>query len=135
MAKLIALLSSGKGSWAIINALLKSSNWDHVYLVCNDYSYEKFEVKDPQKVTKLKFDEKKLVDSMNKLSEFFKKNIEGIDVAVNINSGSGMEHMSLVSAILRAGFGIRFVYVDNDELKEFEIVEGHIIDEDEAYGI
>lgn len=136
MAKLIALLSSGKGSWAVVNALLKASDWEHVYLVCNEYSHKNFEVKNPQKVTKLVYDEKKPVESMQKLSEFFKKNVQGIDVALNISSGTGIEHMALVSAVLRAGFGVVFVYTEFDELKTFEIVESQLFtDEDDNYGI
>lgn len=123
MAKLIALLSSGKGSWAQVNSLLSAESWDHAYLICNDYGYEKFEVKDPQKITKLKFDEKKLFDSMNKISGFLKKNVNDIDVALNLSSGSGMEHMLLMSAVLKAGLGIQFVYAEQDELKTIEILE------------
>ena len=131
MAKLIALLSSGKGTWGPVNSLIKVGNWDKVYLLCNEFAYSNFDV-DPQKVLKLKFDEKNLIESMNKLATFFKKDINDIDVALNLNSGTGMEHMAVVSAVLKAGLGVRFVYADYEELKEFEILDLPYVEEDES---
>lgn len=130
MAKLIALLSSGKGTWGPVNSLMKVEKWDHIYLICNEFAYNNFDVK-PEQVTKLKFDEKKLDNSMEKISDFLKKSVKDIDVAVNLNSGTGMEHMALVSTILKSGLGIRFVYADYDELKEFEILGKYEVEEDE----
>lgn len=132
MATLIALLSSGKGTWGQVNSLFKANKWDKVYLLCNDFAYDNFEIKDPQKITKLKFDETKINSTFDKLANFFKKEVKDIDVAVNLSSGSGMEHMAVVSAVLKAGLGIRFVYTIHDEIKEFEIMpSGHMEEEDD----
>lgn len=133
MATLIALLSSGKGSWAQVNSLIKAHDWEKVYLLCNDFSFEKYEA-DPAKSVKVRFDERKLEESVKKLSEFFKKEIKDMEVGVNLSSGTGMEHMAVVSSVLRAGLGIRFVYADNNELKEFNIFDMKFEEEeDELY--
>ena len=92
MTTLIALISSGKGTWLEVKNLINSSKWDKVYLIANDFSYKNFEI-DQNIALKLKFDEKNLNESFNKLSTFFKNSIKDFEVALNLSSGSGMEHM------------------------------------------
>lgn len=131
MTSLIALLSSGKGTWGQVNSLMKLGNWEKVYLICNDFAFENFDA-DKNKCVKLKFDEKNPNESFRKLSDFFKKEIKDFEVALNISSGTGIEHMAALSAVLKSGLGIRFVYPDRDEIKEFEILdESFKIEEDE----
>lgn len=131
MSTLIALLSSGKGTWAQVNALIKYTKWEKIYLICNDFAYETFEI-DPSIATKLKFDEKHPNDAFPKLAKFFKKEIKDFEVALNLSSGTGQEHMMVTSAVLKAGLGLRFVYCEHSELKEFEILEGvYTRDEDD----
>ena len=43
MVSLIASLSSGKGSWAHVSALISNGTWDKVYLVCSEFAYENYE--------------------------------------------------------------------------------------------
>ncbi len=124
MVSLIALLSSGKGTWGQVNSLMACEKWDKVYLICNDYAYENFTA-DPNNVVKLKFDEKKPEDAFSKLSVFFKKEIKDFEVALNLISGTGLEHMMVLSAVLKAGLGVRLVYSQNKELCEFKIMEGN----------
>ena len=122
MATLIAMVSSGKGTWKQVSDLIDSYKWDKVYLIASDFAYENFKI-DPNKALKLKFDENNLNDSFNKISNFFKGSIKDFEVAINLYSGTGMEHMALVSAVLRSGLGIRFVYLENKELKEFKLLD------------
>jgi len=129
MVTLIALISSGKGTWGQVLSVINSYKWDNIYLICNNFSYDNFKI-DPNLAIKLKFDEKNLIKSFNKISDFFKKNIKDFEVAINLYSGNGMEHMILVSSILKSGLGIRFVYCENKELKEFKLLE---LDEIEEY--
>ena len=118
---LVALISSGKGTWNQVSQLIKANNWNHVYLVCNDFGYSNFNV-DLNKVTKLRFDESNLEESFNKLAKFFKSNIDEFEIALNLYSGSGIEHMALLSAVLKSGLGVRFIYFDNG-IKEFSILD------------
>ena len=130
MVTLVALLSSGKGTWGQVNSLIKLAKWDKIYLICNEFAYENFELKDAN-VTKLKFDEKKPTESFVEFSRYFKKEIKDFEVALNITSGVGLEHMTIISAILKAGLGIRFVYADFDELKEFEILDEKFVPQED----
>lgn len=106
----------------MVNSLMNCAKWDKIYLLCNEFSYDNFESK-KENCIKLKFDEKKIEDSLKKLSDFFKNEVKDFEVALNLTSGSGMEHMMVTSSILKAGLGVRFVYCDNNELKEFELLE------------
>lgn len=133
MTSLIAILSSGKGTWGQVNSLMKLEKWDKIYLICNDFAFENFDV-DKNKCVKLRFDEKNPNESFNKLAKFFKKEVNDLEVALNISSGTGIEHMAVLSAVLKSGLGIRFVYADRDEIKEFEILEGNYdIEEDNSF--
>ncbi len=130
MVALIAMVSSGKGTWGQISALLSNQKWDKVYLLCNDFSYEKFEIS-PDKALKLKFDENLPEQSFKKLAEFFKKEIKDFEVALNLSSGTGMEHMIVLSSVLKAGLGVRFVYAKEKEIKEFEILDEVFVPQEE----
>ena len=36
MVTLVALLSSGKGTWGQVNSLIKLAKWDKIYLICKN---------------------------------------------------------------------------------------------------
>jgi len=129
MTHLIALLSSGKGTWGQVNSLIKLGQWEKIHLICNDFAYETFDPK-TQKANKIKFDEKKPTEEFKKLSEYFKKEVNDFEVAMNITSGTGIEHMTIISAALKAGLGIRFIYADFNEIKEFELLNEKYIPEE-----
>jgi hypothetical protein len=122
MTSLIVMLSSGKGTWGYVNSLLKLEKWDRIYLVCNNFSYENFDVQS-QRIIKLKIDEKNIEKSVRILSSFLKKDVKDFEVAINLTSGSGDEHMILMGAVLRSGLGMRFVYSENNEAKEIELLD------------
>jgi len=122
MATLVAILSSGKGTWARVSNLIKAAKWDNVYLLCNEFAYSNFDIH-PSKALKLKFDEKNVDKSLRVLSDFFKKQVKDFEVAVNLSSGTGEEHMLILSAVLKSGLGVRFVRVVGNEVKEYELLD------------
>jgi len=104
--ELLALLSSGKGTWAQVSGLMKYGEWDKIILLGDDFSkqfthekpFEFIEVDLSQRITELRDD-------------FIKKlqgKINGTEVALSIASGDGKEHMALVSALLNLPVGVRF---------------------------
>lgn len=134
MTTLVALISSGKGTWAQVLSLISAQKWDKVYLICSEFAHENFQM-DPLKATKLKIDETKPEQSYKQLAEFFKKEVKDFEVALNLFSGSGMEHMIVLDAILKAGLGIRMVYIDaQKQVKEFELLEQKFsMEEDDGF--
>lgn len=132
MTSLVAILSSGKGTWGQVSSLIKAKKWDKVYLVCNDFSYKNFDI-EPNVALKLLIDEKNPKKSMDKLSVFLKKDIKDFEVALNIVSGSGFEHMILIGSVLKAGLGMRFVYAQDSEVQELEIFDQKFISEEDEF--
>ena len=122
MTSLIVLISSGKGTWTGGISLINSQNWEKVYVICNSFSYDKFNLKLPN-IIKLKFDERNLTKTISNLAKFFKSEIKDFEVALNITSGTGLEHMAILTSILRSGLGVRFVYSSKGKCEEFKILE------------
>jgi hypothetical protein len=122
MTSLIAVLSSGKGTWGHVNSLMKLGEWDRVYLVCSEFAYDNFDV-DKNKVVKLKIDEKNTQKSVRVLANFFKKEIKDFEVGLNLVSGTGVEHMIVLAAVLRAGLGVRLLLPKNNEIEELKLLD------------
>ena len=116
MTELIACLSSGKGSWNYILELIKEESWDNIFLITNEFGKENFKADNVQFII---VDFKKPVFELIKdIKEQLKGKIKGIEVAVNLVSGTGKEHMAIMSALLKLGLAIRFVAVTQSGVKE-----------------
>ena len=107
MTKLVALLSSGKGSWTHVQQLIASEPWEHIYLITNDFGKENFSPNPNTSLLVINTQQSPIAlrDSM---IQALRGKLDG-DVAVNFISGNGDEHMALLSALLRLGSGIRLV--------------------------
>src|SRR3989338_4444303 len=107
MTELIACLSTGKGTWGHVARLMQDQEWDKIFLITNDYGKENFNANDKTELinVNMNFGLKELRDDIiNKLG----KKVKGTEVAVNFISGTGKEHMALMSALLKLGVGMRF---------------------------
>jgi len=116
MTDLVACLSTGKGSWVEVAKLINNEKWDNVYLVTNDFGKEKFSA--DKEVKFVLVDVNKGMEVMkNTVIESLKEKISG-DVAVNFVSGSGKEHMAILSALMNMGVGMRLVAAADSDVKE-----------------
>ncbi|MBI4448075.1 hypothetical protein HY643_03785 [Candidatus Woesearchaeota archaeon] len=117
MTDLVACLSSGKGSWIQVSTLQKITDWRKIFLITNDFGREKF-----SKTDNAEFIVLDLMKSAEELKADLVKSLEGkidgTEVALNIVSGTGKEHMALISALLSLGFGVRFVIAVKGQLVE-----------------
>ncbi len=104
--ELVALLSSGKGSWGQVSGLMKHGEWDNIIVLGDEFgtgfTHEK----------KFEFIKIDLQAKIKELKEEFQKKlkgkINGTEVALSIASGDGKEHMALISALINLPVGIRF---------------------------
>ena len=48
--ELVALLSSGKGTWAQVSGLIKQGNWEKIVLLGDDFSSQ-FRIEDKAEIT------------------------------------------------------------------------------------
>jgi len=106
MSTLVASLSTGKGTWAHVSKLIQDENWEKIFLVTNMFGKENF--------SNTKNAEMIIIDDNKEMEELK----ELIYNSLNFVSGSGKEHMSTISAVLKLGVGIRFVVSSKDGVKE-----------------
>jgi hypothetical protein len=104
--ELVALLSTGKGTWGQVSGLMKFGEWDNILVLgdefgtgfTHDKKFEFIKVNLNSKIKELK----------EEFSKKLKGKIKGTEVALSIASGDGKEHMALISALINLPVGIRF---------------------------
>lgn len=105
--ELVALLSSGKGSWGQVAGLMKKGEWEKIIVLGAPFAKE-FNVQG------IPFDfieydpEKSLIPLKKEFEKKLKGRLDGLEVALSIASGNGKEHMALQSALLSVPVGVRF---------------------------
>lgn len=117
MTELVAILSTGKGTWGHVNRLIEDEKWEKVYLLTNEYGKENFQAKENTELILISM-AKGTTELRDEMYEALSKKIKGSEVAVNFVSGSGKEHMALMAALLKLGIGIRFIALTKDGVKE-----------------
>lgn len=104
--ELVALLSSGKGTWGQVSGLMKHGEWDKIIILGSDFAKD---FKHEKEFEFIKIDtNKKIKELRDELSEKLKGKFQGMEVALSIASGDGKEHMALVSALINLPVGVRF---------------------------
>lgn len=105
--ELVAFLGTDKENWGQITALINRMEWERIILVRNKSSEDFVPSKKADIISVSS--EKPLLelkqDIMNKLDG----KLGELEAAVSLASGSGKEHMALVSALLSMPVGIRLV--------------------------
>ena len=105
--ELIALLSTGKGTWGQVAGLCKRGEWEKIIILGPDYAND-------FKLENIPFDfiefdpNKNLLQLKKEFMTKLKGKIRGVEVALSIASGNGKEHMALQSALLSLPVGVRF---------------------------
>jgi len=106
--ELVALLSTGKGTWSQVAGLINQGDWENILVLGSDFA-KKFS-SPSKKFEFIKVDlDKKLADLKEEFSKKLNGKIKGTEVALTIASGDGKEHMALISSLLNLPVGIRFV--------------------------
>ena len=117
MTELIACLSSGKGTWGHVSRIIQDLEWEKIILITNQFGKDNF--KNEKNADLILIDENMpLTELIALLEKELKNKIKGLEVAVNLISGSGKEHMALLGALIKIGVGIRFVALTADGVKE-----------------
>ena len=117
MTDLVACLSSGEKSWAHIARLIDRHDWKKIFLITNDFGKNTF--KSGKEVEFMIVDPQKPVfDLIEDIKNGLKGKLTDLEVALNLVSGSGKEHMAILSALLKLGVGIRLMAVTKDGVKE-----------------
>ena len=114
--ELVALLSSGKGTWAQVSGLMNYGEWDKVIVLGDDFSKQ---FQHQKKFEFINIDlSKRIKELKEEFQEKLKGKINGTEVALSIASGDGKEHMALISALIQIPVGIKFVVSTQEGIVE-----------------
>ena len=117
MTDLVACLSSGEKSWAHVSRLIKEEDWSNIFLITNKFGKANFKCEKKANFVVVNFQM-----PVNELIEETKKGLKGkitdLEVALNLVSGNGKEHMAILSALLKLGVGVRLMAVTKDGVME-----------------
>ena len=117
MVELVACLSTGKGTWGHVSRMISDHEWEKIFLITNEYGKENFS-KD-EKTELIQVDMKQGIRELREeIMGRLQNKIKGPEVAVNFVSGTGREHMALISALLKLGVGIRLMALTKDGVEE-----------------
>jgi len=116
MTDLIACLSTGKGTLGHVAKVIEGMEWNKVYLITNEVEKDRFKSEGNKEI--ILIDTKKTITEMaTDIKNELSGKINDLEVALNIVSGEGREHMAVVSALLQLGLGIRLVALTRDGVK------------------
>ncbi|MEK6858282.1 MAG: hypothetical protein AABX53_00010 [Nanoarchaeota archaeon] len=105
--ELVATVGLDKESWGQVTGLINHGTWDRVVLIKNKLALD-FPV--PEGVDALFVDTTQpLLEIKKYLVEKLKPLLSEFDACVSIASGTGKEHMALISSLLAIPTGIRLV--------------------------
>jgi len=114
--ELVALLSSGQGTWGQVAGLINRGEWDNIILVGSSFA-EKFSCDKKHEFIKVNTNQG-IVELKQDLINKLKNKIKGTEVALSVASGDGKEHMALISALLSIPVGVRFVVLTKNGIIE-----------------
>jgi hypothetical protein len=117
MTSLVACIGTGKGTWALVQKLLVQEQWDKVFLITNNFGMEKFSTpKDAERV--LLDDNWNTMQCVEHITKSLQGKIAGFEVGVNLTSGTGREHMAIISSVLKLGLAVRLVEAGAEKVSE-----------------
>ena len=117
MTDLVACLSAGEKSWKHVARLVKEEDWKKIFLITDDFGKKNF--KSDKNVEFIVVDSKKPVfELIEDIRKGLKGRITDLEIALNIVSGTGKEHMAILSALLKLGVGVRLMAVTKDGVRE-----------------
>ena len=111
--ELVAFVSPEQGMQGQLIGVINHGDWESIILVgrtdAKNFSSKK-------ECDFIEITSGSIVDLKEELKKKLQEKIKGIEVALSISSGSGKEHMALISALLSLPVGIRFVVYTKDGL-------------------
>lgn len=121
MPTLIASLSTGKGTWTEVSKIMQTQPWTKIFLITNQFGAENF-------TSKPATAEFVLIDPNQEVSVITQKvvgqlqgKISDFEIALNMVSGTGKEHMAIVEAVLELGLNFRLITVVNNQVETLGI--------------
>ncbi len=105
--ELVAFMGDDKENWGQVNGLINRGDWEKIILVKSKSSEDYDSPKEADIV--IVDTSKPLMELKEDMVNKLRKKFQGFDVNVSIASGTGKDHMALISALLSIPVGIRLV--------------------------
>ena len=113
MTILVANLSTGKGTWGHVSRLIAEGDFESIFLITNDFGKEKFT--NEKNAEMIVIDPNKPIPELVKdITECLDGKLKNTEIALNVVSGSGKEHMAILSALLKLNLSIKLVALTRD---------------------
>ena len=109
--ELVAFLGAGEGTWGQVAGVIKQGEWENIILIGNDFA-RKFTLEKDFEF--LEVNSSGIVELKEEILKKLQGKVKGTEVALTIASGTGREHMALISALLNLPVGIRFTALTKD---------------------
>ena len=117
MTDLVACLSPEEKSWAHVIRLIKEQDWKNVFLVTDEFGRKNFKAEKNAVFVVVDF-KKPVFELIEDIRKGLKGKITDLEIALNLVSGNGKEHMAILSALLKLGVGVRLIAVTKDGIRE-----------------
>ena len=118
MAVLIANLSTGKGTWGHVSRLIKEGNFEKSFLITNEFGKDNFKTTDAN-IEHIIIDVRKPIkDLSDDIRNALKGKIGDKNASVNLISGTGKEHMAILSALIQEKVKFKFTALTKNGIEE-----------------
>ena len=118
MTTLVACLSTGKGTWEHVARVIAGEDWEKIILITNEFGKENLKIEKKNIEIIVINPMKVLPELVEDIKKELEGKIKGTEAALNMISGSGKEHMAVLSSLLKLGFGVRLVALTKEGIKE-----------------
>ncbi len=105
--ELVVLLGEDKENWGQVTGLINRGEWEKVIIVRNKEA-KTFPATPKAEIVTID-SSKKLLDLKKEIMEKLKGKFSEFEACLSVASGTGKEHMALISALLSLPMGIRLV--------------------------
>ncbi len=116
MTDLIVVASSGTGTIAHVKKVVTGEEWENVYVIGTREAYSELGL---EKGVLIEIDPHDMIGVIrDKIHDYLRGKLKGLEVGLNFVSGSGKEHMAAISALLKLGMGFRLIALTPEGVQE-----------------
>lgn len=113
---LVACVSEPESTWSHVQKLIEKGEWENVFIITNEQG-KVFSTSKEVEFVLVDFTQP-ATEVIPLIQQSLRGRIKDLEVALNMVSGSGKEHMSILSALLKLGLGIRLVALTKEGVTE-----------------
>lgn len=118
MTYLVACLGGEASTWTNVLQLCTQKEFSQSFLIVNETTKRNLNISKPNIHIIVVNANTPTVAIRDSIVAQLKGKINDLEVALNIDSGSGKEHTALITALMRLGLSFRLVVFENNKVEE-----------------